>query len=113
MRVLRYDISNFYWDAESNSFYVDLLNLFPIDVYLIDMVNADEDTTEYIFNGKDDFIIYNPKTEGSRTFRYIKHVYIDYETGDIIEKISNDSPAFLTLLFQSEDGINCYIHTPE
>jgi len=96
----RYDIRNFFWNKELNTFFAqgwDLVAELPDGSI----------HPEAFPNGKEQFYIHNNQTGGFRRFRFIDTLtehYVDtYEDGSFSE-FQVDS-----WLFESEDGIKCNI----
>ena len=87
----RYHISQFRWDKANNEFFAEA-------PYLECIMPDGNIHPEAFPNQKQQFFIDNPKTGGFRRFRFIReevNVASDYE--------------FTHWLFESEDGIKCYI----
>jgi hypothetical protein len=100
----RYDIGNFYWNKEANTFFAEAWNL---ECFL-----PEGSIHPYAFpNQKEQFFIDNPKTGGFRRFRFLKEstetfVGIDYNEMEFSFETTN-------WLFESEDGIKCSICVAE
>ena len=95
-----YDITQFHWNIEQNTFYADAWDL-------VAFLPDGSFHHEAFPNGKEQFFIRNYKTEGFRRFRFvdvIKDFYTDtYEDGSFSEF------EITSWLFESEDGIKCSI----
>ncbi len=96
----KYDIRNFFWNKELNTFFAqgwDLVAELPDGSI----------HPEAFPNGKEEFYIHNYQTGGFRRFRFvdtlIEHYVDTYEDGSFSEFEVN------SLLFESEDGIKCNI----
>jgi hypothetical protein len=96
-----YDISQFYWNKEANTFYAnawDLVAFLPDGSFHPDAFP----------NGKEQFFIRNYETGGFRRFRFVEPLidlfYETDETGEVFQCIEITS-----WLFESEDGINCSV----
>lgn len=97
MNEIYYDIHQFYWNKEANTFTADAWDL---------MATLPDGTIhpESFPNGKRQFIIKNYATEGFRRFEFVseeKSFYQFESTGDVYECID--------WVFKSEDGILCSI----
>jgi hypothetical protein len=88
---MHYDILQFNWNKDTNSFYADAWNLVAI-------MTDGSVHPEAFPTMKKQFFIYNYRTNGFRRFRYVK---------DIVGNMGGQS--FTEWLFQSEDGIECRI----
>jgi hypothetical protein len=89
----RYDIKQFNWNKDTNTFGADAW----------DLVAYMPDGSMYpdpFPNRKKDFIIQNPKTGGFRRFRFVKEHHLSFGIDEYTQ---------LNWLFESEDGIKCYI----
>jgi hypothetical protein len=89
----KYDINQFNWNKETNTFYADAWDLVA---YMPD----GSIHPEAFPNMKEQFFIHNYKTNGFRRFRFVK------EERSVIDENGYD---FLNWIFESEDGIKCYI----
>ncbi len=87
----RYDIRQFNWNKDTNSFYAGA-------PYLECMMSDGTIHPNAFPNMKKQFFIDNPKTGGFRRFRFVK---------DIVGNIAGQS--FTEWLFESEDKIECRI----
>jgi hypothetical protein len=97
MKQYNYDIRQFTWKKEDNTFYADAAHLC--------CHNTDGSLHPESFpNRKKQFYITNPKTGGFRRFRFVaelnEQLVIDEES--LSFRVTNWH-------FQSEDGINCMI----
>ena len=93
MKTYIYNINQINWSPRNNIFYVDAWNLYA----------RSQDGSMYpepFPNRKKDFIIQNPKTGGFRRFRFVKEHHISFGIDEYTQ---------LNWLFESEDGIKCYI----
>ena len=93
MENIHYDILQFHWNKNINSFYADAWDL---------VANLPDGSVhpEAFPTMKGQFFIYNYRTNGFRRFRFVK------------EQRSETNEAgydFLDWVFESEDGIKCYI----
>lgn len=87
----RYDIHQFVWNKDTNSFYAE--------AYHLDCLLPDGTFHREAFpNQKQQFYIDNSKTGGFRRFRFLKEIKSDI--GGI---------GYTEWLFESEDGIECRI----
>ena len=87
----RYDIRQFSWNKETNSFYSE--------AYYLECSMSDGTIHREAFpNQKGQFFIHNYKTGGFRRFRYI---------GD--NKFKSNEFEYTEWIFESEDGIKCII----
>jgi len=93
----RYDVTQFIWDKETNAYYGDAPHL--------ECITPDGNIHPEAFpNQKSQFFIDNLKTGGFRRFRFVKET-----TTDVVD-VDNDIEYSVTnWLFESEDGIKCYI----
>ena len=89
-----YDIKQFEWSKKANAFFGDVWNL----VISNDDGTIIDETYPDIQKG---FTIKNYETDGSRDFKFV----------ELIENYAEDTKEIIEtdLLFQSEDGIKCYI----
>jgi hypothetical protein len=93
----RYDINQFNWNKDTNSFYADAWNLVALmpdgNIHL-----------EAFPNMKKEFFIHNYKTNGFRRFRFVK---------EIVNWVFDENEAtkyeMVEWLFESEDGFKCMI----
>ena len=100
----RYDIGNFYWSKEANTFFTEGWNLHCF--------NQDGSIHPEAFpNGKKEFYIDNPKTGGFRRFRFVE------ELTETLSPIDSDGSTFdftiTSWIFESEDGIKCSVLVEE
>jgi hypothetical protein len=79
----RYDIKQFHWNKDTNTFYADAWDL-------VAHMPDGSIHPEAFPNMKKQFFIQNYKTNGFRRFRFVKDEKLNW-------------------LFESEDGIKCYI----
>ena len=94
MKKIKYDILQFYWNKNTNSFCADAWDLVA---YMPDgSIHPEAFPTM-----KKQFFIHNYKTNGFRRFKFVKEenvacrfIPLEYQ---------------LNWLFESEDGIKCYI----
>jgi hypothetical protein len=93
-----YDVRQFSWVKEDNTFYADAWNLVAW--------MPDGSTHQQAFpNGKRQFYIVNTQTAGERRFRFVK---------ELTEVFENNAPCQLKFWqFESEDGIICKVCTGE
>ncbi len=93
----RYDVSQFVWNKESNSFYGDAPHL--------ECLLSDGNIHSEAFpNQKQQFFIDNHKTGAFRRFRFVK------ETTNWVTDLDNDIHyELVNWEFESEDGIKCFI----
>ena len=88
----RYDIRQFVWNKDENSFFAE--------AYFLDCLLPDGTFHREAFpNQKQQFYIDNPKTGGFRRFRYVKDNAVTDE-GEYL---------YTEWIFESEDGIKCKI----
>ena len=90
--TFRYDIEQFAWVKDRNTFYADAWNLYALG----DFVGI-----ESFPNEKQQFIIQNFKTEGFRRFRFAAEIVYIYEYAPSLN--------YTAWVFTSEDGIRCEI----
>lgn len=89
----KYDINQFNWNKDTNTFGADAWDLVAH--------MADGSIHPEAFpNMKKQFFIHNYKTNGFRRFRFVKE-----ESGEP----DGNGYTFLDWIFESEDGIKCYI----
>ncbi len=87
----RYDVTQFSWNKDTNSFYGDAPHLVHF--------NSDGSIHPYAFpNQKSQFFIDNHTTGGFRRFRFLKEITTTYDGIEYIEWV-----------YKSEDGIKCII----
>jgi hypothetical protein len=87
----RYDVTQFSWNKDTNSFYGDAPHLVHF--------NPDGSIHPYAFpNMKEQFFIDNHKTGGFRRFRFVREITAEF-----------DGIEFIEWLYESEDGIECRI----
>ena len=87
----RYDIHQFVWNKDDNSFFAE--------AYFLDCLLPDGTFHREAFpNQKQQFYIDNSKTGGFRRFRFVKEIKSDIGGFNCTEWI-----------FESEDGIECRI----
>ena len=87
----RYDVTQFRWNKDTNSFYGDAPHLVHF--------NPDGSIHPYAFpNQKQQFFIDNHKTGGFRRFRFVKEITAEFDGFEYIEWV-----------YESEDGIECRI----
>jgi hypothetical protein len=90
-----YDVRQFSWVKEDNTFYADAWNL-------VAWLPDGGTHPEAFPNGKKEFYIVNTQTGGERRFRFVKEV-TEYPVED-------DTKYYETAwIFESEDGILCEI----
>jgi hypothetical protein len=100
----RYEIEDFNWNKETNTFYADAWNL---------MCQLPDGSIhpEVFPNGKKEFYIHNNSTGGFRRFRFLK------ESTEKFTPMDSDGNYFefelSSWLFESEDGIKCSICVEE
>jgi hypothetical protein len=106
--MYEYNIQDFTWNKEKNTFYGTAWDLIPNDPY---------EGTDPFPNGKEQFTIRNERTYGFRRFRF--------ESEEILTVISEPSEYFFSedvdmgtapdryyqtnWVFKSEDGIKCVV----
>lgn len=95
----RYDIRQFSWKREENSFHAFAPSLIPF-------MQDGSVHPEAFPNQKKEFFIHNYKTNGFRRFRFIGEeiIYSDEENEMGVELY-----LFTQWIFESEDGIKCKI----
>jgi hypothetical protein len=87
----RYDITQFNWNKDTNSFYGDAPHL--------ECIMPDGNIHHESFpNQKGQFFIDNSKTGGFRRFRFVKEITAEFDGIEYIEWV-----------YESEDGIECRI----
>jgi hypothetical protein len=79
----KYDIKQFHWKKDTNTFYADAWDL-------VAHMSDGSIHPEAFPNMKKQFVIHNYKTNEFRRFRFVKDEKLNW-------------------LFESEDGIKCYI----
>jgi hypothetical protein len=92
-----YDISQFKWNATENSFF----GAAPFLECLLPDGNIHPNAFP---NDKGEFFIHNYKTNEFRRFQFVKEI-----TNWLIDENEHTKYEMMEWLFQSEDGINCYI----
>jgi hypothetical protein len=93
----RYDINQFKWNKDENTFFAE--------AYFLECIMPDGNIHPEAFpNQKQQFFIDNGKTGGFRRFRFLKEELLDVldENNEIGYTIEN-------WIFESEDGIKCSI----
>jgi hypothetical protein len=97
MENIHYDILQFIWNAETNSFYADAWDL---------IANMPDGSVhpEAFPTMKGQFFIYNYMTNGFRRFRFVKET-----TSDVVDIDNEFNYSVTNWLFESEDGIKCHI----
>lgn len=103
MSKYTYDIHQFNWSKELNTFFGDMGAIWDTD-------------NKYKFpfpSGRKQFTILNEKTGGFRRFRlkcecYEQHWYRDIDNDD--DNNADTYASFRCLVFESEDGIICKIY---
>lgn len=100
----RYEIEDFNWNKETNTFYADAWNL---------MCQLPDGSIhpEVFPNGKKEFYIHNNSTGGFRRFRFLRESIETFFGGD--ESQMEFSIETTNWLFESEDGIKCSICVEE
>jgi hypothetical protein len=93
----RYDIKQFNWNKDTNTFGADAWDLVA---YMPD----GSIHPEAFPNMKKQFFIHNYKTNGFRRFRFVETI-ID----SLIDETDDSKYEIIYWLFESEDGIKCYI----
>ncbi len=92
----RYDVTQFSWNKDTNSFYGDAPHLVHF--------NSDGSIHPYAFpNQKNQFFIDNHTTGGFRRFRFLKEVVNSFED------MNGEWYEIIEWVFKSEDGIKCII----
>ena len=91
MKHIEYDIQQFRWNKDINTFYADAWDLVA---YMPD----GSFHTEAFPTMKEQFFIYNYNTNGFRRFRFVKEI-----SGDV------GGFNYTEWVFESEDGIECRI----
>lgn len=93
----RYHIKQFRWLKYDKSFYAEAPHL--------ECAMPDGSIHPEAFpNQKQQFFIDNPKTGGFRRFRFVKEI-----RNSLMDENGNDEWEMIEWLFESEDGIECYI----
>jgi hypothetical protein len=100
MKDIFYDINDFRWSKENNSFYAEALDLYSL---------GDHSSDSSAFpNGKNKFYIKNFKTNDFRSFIFqeesIAYITLNQEEDYIVEET--------IWIYKSEDGIFCQIYIP-
>lgn len=93
----RYDIRQFVWDSEKNSFYGEA-------PYLECMLGDGSIHPEAFPNQKSQFFIDNHKTGGFRRFRFLKEV-----VNTLKDEEDTEWYEVIEWIYESEDGIKCII----
>lgn len=97
MKDIFYDINDFRWSKENNSFYAEAPDLYSLG-----------DHKSAFPNGKNKFYIKNFKTSGFRSFVFqeenISYITLNQEEDYTIEET--------IWTYKSEDGISCQIYIP-
>ena len=94
----RYNIKDFHWNGETKSFYADAPHLLCFN-------NDGSIHSDAFPNMKSQFFIDNHKTGGFRRFRFVKEI-----TNSLVDENSHTKYEMIDWLFESEDGIQCYIN---
>jgi hypothetical protein len=93
----RYDVGQFIWDKETNSFYAEAPHL--------ECLLPDGNIHPEAFpNQKKQFFIDNWKTGGFRRFRFISEI-----VSDVVDLDNDIHYSVIIWNFESEDGIKCKI----
>jgi len=96
MNNITYDIKDFTWNQETNTFYADAWNLDPINGHYL-----------YAFpSQRQQFYIQNQETGNFRRFRFVKE---QVDTVDIPSMEESYSCTITAWIFTSDDGILCNI----
>lgn len=91
---IKYDIQQFNWNKEQNSFHAEAWNLLGV-------MPDGTIHPEAFPSQREQFFIHNYKTDGFRRFRFVKELeLIDEQNENFVET---------DWLFESEDGIKCYV----
>jgi hypothetical protein len=93
----RYDIKQFNWNKDTNTFGADAWDL-------VAHMPDGSIHPEAFPNMKKQFFIHNYKTNGFRRFRFVRNV-----VDSLIDETDGSKYKMLFWLFESEDGIKCYI----
>ena len=106
--MYEYNIQDFAWNKEKNTFYGTAWDLIPNDPY---------EGHEPFPNGKEQFVIRNDKTYGFRRFRFVEERVLmvkceenpaySYIDEDMTEQI--DHYYQTNWVFESEDHIKCIV----
>lgn len=97
MKNIEYDIQQFRYTKETNTFYADAWNLIA---YMPD----GSFHPEAFPTMKEQFVMYNYSTNGFRRFRFVKEI-----TNWLIDENEHTKYEMIDWLFESEDGIKCII----
>lgn len=97
MKNIHYDILQFVWNKTTNSFYADAWDL---------IANMPDGSIhpEAFPTMRGEFFIYNYKTNGFRRFRFVEET-----TNWLIDENEHTKYEMIDWVFESEDGIKCYI----
>lgn len=98
MKNIEYDIQQFRYTKETNTFYADAWNLIA---YMPD----GSFHPEAFPTMKEQFVMYNYSTNGFRRFRFVKEI-----TNWLIDENEHTKYEMIDWLFESEDGIKCMIN---
>jgi hypothetical protein len=97
MKDIFYDINDFRWSKENNSFYAEAPDLYSLG-----------DHKSAFPSGKNKFYIKNFKTNGFRSFVFqeesTSYITLNQEEDYIVEET--------IWIYKSEDGISCQIYIP-
>ena len=97
MKNIQYDILQFSYIKETNTFYADAWNL-------VACMPDGSFHPEAFPTMKGEFVMYNYKTNGFRCFRFVKEI-----TNWLIDEANTTKYEMVEWLFESEDGFNCMI----
>lgn len=97
MKNIEYDIQQFRYTKETNTFYADAWNLIA---YMPD----GSFHPEAFPTMKGQFVMYNYSTNGFRRFRFVKEI-----TNWLIDENEHTKYEMVEWLFESEDGFKCII----
>ena len=97
MKNIEYDINQFKWNKDTNTFYADAWNLVA---YMPDGSFHPEAFPTL----KGEFVMYNYKTNGFRRFRFAKEI-----RNWLIDEANTTKYEMVEWLFESEDGFKCMI----
>jgi len=97
MKNIQYDILQFSYIKETNTFYADAWNL-------VACMPDGSFHPEAFPTLKGEFVIYNYKTNGFRRFRFVKEI-INW----LIDENEHTKYEMIEWLFESEDGFKCMI----
>ena len=98
MKNIEYDIQQFRYTKETNTFYADAWNL-------IGYMPDGNFHPESFPTMKGQFVMYNYNTNGFRRFRFVKEI-----TNWLIDENEHTKYEMIDWLFESEDGIKCMIN---